>query len=75
MVWGARNLISTQIFFDDYTENLGDAAHLGVMGVHCPRGLTHEHWEGGLKAYARLKAQDTSFMGRMFTLRDLREAD
>ena len=63
------------IFFDDYTENLGDAAHLGVMGVHCPRGLTHEHWEGGLKAYARLKAQDTSFMGRMFTLRDLREAD
>ena len=52
-----------------------DAAHLGVMGVHCPRGLTHEHWEGGLKAYARLKAQDTSFMGRMFTLRDLREAD
>ena len=63
------------IFFDDYTENLGDAAHLGVMGVHCPRGLTHEHWEGGLRAYARLKAQDTSFMGRMFTLRDLREAD
>ena len=63
------------IFFDDYTENLGDAAHLGVMGVHCPRGLTHEHWEGGLKAYARLKEQDTSFMGRMFTLRDLREAD
>ncbi len=57
------------------TENLGDAAHLGVMGVHCPRGLTHEHWEGGLRAYARLKAQETSFMGRMFTLRDLREAD
>ena len=63
------------IFFDDYTENLGDVCQLGVMGVHCPRGLTHEHWEGGLKAYARLKEQDTSFMGRMFTLRDLREAD
>ena len=45
------------------------------MGVHTPRGLTHELWEGGLRAYARLKAQDTSFMGRMFTLRDLREAD
>ena len=46
-----------------------------ATGPNCPRGLTHEHWEGGLKAYARLKAQDTSFMGRMFTLRDLREVD
>ena len=44
------------IFFDDYTENLGDAAHLGVMGVHCPRGLTHEHWEGGKAAYASFKS-------------------
>lgn len=63
------------LFFDDYTENLGDAAHLGVMGIHTPRGLTHELWAGGLNAYARLKARDTSFMGRMFTLCDLREAD
>lgn len=63
------------LFFDDYTENLGDAAHLGVMGIHTPRGLTYELWEGGLNAFARLKARDTSFMGRMFTLRDLREAD
>ena len=39
-----------------------------------PNSLVDFH-TGGLKAYARLKAQDTSFMGRMFTLRDLREAD
>ena len=55
------------IFFDDYTENLGDAAHLGVMGVHCPRGLTHEHWEGGLRAYASDAAWKSNFGRHSFT--------
>ena len=67
---------SDMIFFDDYTENLGDAAHLGVMGVHCPRGL-HDRALGGLAPANRRAPESpgTSFMGRMFTLRDLREAD
>ena len=50
--------IDDMIFFDDYTENLGDAAHLGVMGVHCPRCLTHEHRGRWARAYARLKARE-----------------
>ena len=66
---------SDMIFFDDYTENLGEIAQLGVMCVHNPRGLTWDHWAGGLKAYARLKEQKTEFMGRMFTTADLRELD
>ena len=66
---------SDMIFFDDYTENLGEIAQLGVMCVHNPRGLTWDHWAGGLKAYARLKEQNTAFMGRMFTTADLGELD
>lgn len=64
---------SDMIFFDDWTVNLGEVAHMGVLGIHCPRGLTTEIWTGGLQAYARLKTHDTKFMGRMFTPADLRQ--
>lgn len=66
---------SDMIFFDDYTENCGEVTQLGVLCVHTPRGLTREHWAGGLRAFARLKRGNTAFMGRMLTLADLREVD
>ena len=61
------------LFFDDYTANLGEITQLGVLCVHTPRGLTRDHWVGGLKAYALLKSRGTTFMGRMFSTADLGE--
>ena len=45
--------------------------------VHAPRGLTFEIWEGGLRAYARLKGGGAAdpFMGRVLMPQDLREGE
>ena len=69
---------SQMLFFDDWTANLAEVCQLGVLCVHAPRGLTFDVWEGGLRAYARLKGDETAgadpFMGRVLMPHDLREA-
>lgn len=40
------------LFFDNESWNVSDVAPLGVVSVHCPRGMTKEIWEKGLGAYA-----------------------
>ena len=65
---------SEMLFFDDWTQNLADVTQLGVLSIHTPRGLTTNLWRGGLRAYAALKQQNTTFMGRMLTSADLTES-
>lgn len=42
------------LFFDNERINVEEVSQLGVVCVHCPRGMTVEVWESGLKEYAKV---------------------
>eukprot|EP00961_Rhodomonas_salina_P286800 3875659-Rhodomonas_salina.3 len=54
---------SDMIFFDDSTMNTREMETMGILCVHCPRGLTFQHWEMGLQEFARMKEEGVEFMG------------
>ena len=56
------------IFFDDWIVNLQEVSQLGVLGCHCPNGMTLEIFRRGLDHYHDLKTQqdddpDSVWMG------------
>jgi magnesium-dependent phosphatase 1 len=46
---------SDMLFFDNAFYNIRDVRPLGVTCVHCPEGLTMEHWEQGLQTHSANK--------------------
>lgn len=59
---------SKMIFFDDSADgkwgNCDSISDLGVLCIHCPRGLTPEVWQFGVKSFAELTAAGET-MGRI----------
>jgi len=59
---------SKMIFFDDSADgkwgNCDEIAELGVLCIHCPRGLTPEVWKFGIESFAELTAAGDT-MGRI----------
>jgi len=44
------------LFLDNERHNVAEVARLGVVSVHCPRGLTWAAWEEGVRKFAESKA-------------------
>lgn len=41
------------LFFDNAYYNIEDVGPLGVCCIHCPEGMTREHWKRGILAYQK----------------------
>lgn len=43
---------SDMLFFDNEGRNINNVERLGVTSILCPRGLTKEVWEQGLRKFS-----------------------